>query len=74
MCRLAVERGTTRRDRRAFDKAVIGAKAVERVVVEGEIDVIEQPVAHEIGAAQQLLLGRCTEILSVPGRSNFSIA
>ena len=36
----------------------VGAEFAADVVVEGEIDVVEPAVAHEIGPADELLLGR----------------
>ena len=67
---LAAERELGR-DRRALDHAVVGAEPVEDVIVEGEIDIVEQPVAHEIRTAQQLLFGGCTEDLERAGKREF---
>ena len=47
---------------------------VQYVRVEGNIDIVEMAVAHEIGPADQLLLGRRAEHLERPGSPNVFIA
>ena len=53
---LAVE-GEGRRDQRRLQEPVGRAELAADMIVEGEVDVVEPAVAHEIGPADELLLG-----------------